>query len=65
MHYLDDPSPIERVGVCRDFAHVMIASCREGNIPARFATATDLGVGLALGPPDFQDYVEASFGNRW
>lgn len=53
------------VGVCRDFAHVMIALCRALNIPARFVTGIDYGADPALGPPDFHAYVEAYVGNRW
>ncbi len=56
---------IERVGVCRDFAHLMIALCRAVNIPARFATGTDYGADEILGPPDFHAYVEAYVGDRW
>jgi len=56
---------IEQVGVCRDFAHLMIALCRAVNIPARFATGTDYGADPALGPPDFHAYVEAYVGGRW
>ena len=56
---------IEQVGVCRDFAHLMIALCRAINIPARFATGTDYGADPALGPPDFQAYVEVYLGHRW
>jgi transglutaminase-like putative cysteine protease len=56
---------IERVGVCRDFAHLMIALCRALNIPARFVTGTDFGADAALGPPDFHAYVEAYLGDRW
>ena len=56
---------IEEVGVCRDFAHLMIALCRAVNIPARFATGTDYGADPALGPPDFQAYVEVYLGHRW
>lgn len=56
---------IERVGVCRDFAHLMIALCRALNIPARFATGTDFGADPALGPPDFHAYVEVWLGDRW
>lgn len=56
---------VERVGVCRDFAHLMIALCRAVNIPARFATGTDYGADPALGPPDFQAYVEVYLGDRW
>ena len=56
---------IERQGVCRDFAHLMIALCRAVNIPARFATGTDYGANPALGPPDFHAYVEVYLGDRW
>jgi len=56
---------IERVGVCRDFAHLMIALCRALNIPARFATGTDYGADPTLGPSDFQAYVEVYLGYRW
>jgi transglutaminase-like putative cysteine protease len=56
---------IERVGICRDFAHVMIALCRAVNVPARFATGTDFGADPALGPPDFHAYVEVYLGDRW
>jgi transglutaminase-like putative cysteine protease len=56
---------IERQGVCRDFAHLMIALCRAVNIPARFATGTDYGADPVLGPPDFHAYVEVYLGDRW
>ena len=56
---------IEQVGVCRDFAHLMIALCRAVNIPARFVTGTDYGAYPELGPPDFHAYVEAYLGDRW
>ena len=56
---------IERVGICRDFAHLMIALCRALNIPARFTTGTDYGADPALGPPDFHAYVEVYLGDRW
>ena len=56
---------VQRVGVCRDFAHLMIALCRALNIPARFATGTDFGADPALGPTDFQAYVEVFVGQRW
>ena len=56
---------IEQVGVCRDFAHLMIALCRAINIPARFATAIDYGSDPALGPTDFHAYVEVFLGGRW
>jgi transglutaminase-like putative cysteine protease len=56
---------VTKQGVCRDFAHLMIALCRAVNIPARFATGIDYGADPALGPPDFHAYVEAYVGHRW
>jgi transglutaminase-like putative cysteine protease len=55
----------DRQGVCRDFAHLMIALCRALNIPSRFVTGIDYGADPALGPADFHAYVEAYLGNRW
>ena len=56
---------IEEVGVCRDFAHLMISLCRAVNIPARFATGIDYGADPILGPTDFHAYVEVYVGDRW
>ena len=56
---------IEQVGVCRDFAHLMIALCRAVNIPARFATGIDFGADPILGPTDFHAYVEVYLGDCW
>jgi transglutaminase-like putative cysteine protease len=56
---------IERVGVCRDFAHLMIALCRAASLPARMASGMDFGADPALGPPDFHAYVEVYLGDRW
>ncbi|HQZ04918.1 MAG TPA: transglutaminase family protein [Burkholderiaceae bacterium] len=56
---------VEGTGVCRDFAHLMIALCRALNIPARFATGIDYGADPILGPTDFHAYVEVFLGNRW
>ena len=56
---------IEQVGVCRDFAHLMIALCRAVNIPARFVSGIDYGADPALGPTDFHAYVEVFLGDRW
>ena len=53
------------VGVCRDFAHLMIAYCRALNYPARFVTGVDYGADPALGPPDFHAYVEVFLGGAW
>jgi transglutaminase-like putative cysteine protease len=55
----------DRVGVCRDFAHLMIAVCRALNIPARFTTGIDYGADPNLGPTDFHAYVEVYVGHRW
>jgi len=52
-------------GVCRDFAHAMIALCRALNYPARFVTGIDYGGDPALGPPDFHAYVEVYVGDDW
>jgi transglutaminase-like putative cysteine protease len=56
---------IEEVGVCRDFAHLMIALCRAVNIPARFVTGIDYGADPILGPTDFHAYVEVFLSGRW
>lgn len=56
---------IEQVGVCRDFAHLMIALCRAVNIPARFTTGVDYGASPDLGPTDFHAYVEVYLSGRW
>lgn len=55
----------DRVGVCRDFAHLMIALCRALNLPARFVTGIDYGADPTLGPNDFHAYVEVFLGDRW
>lgn len=51
----------ERIGVCRDFAHLGITFCRALNIPARFVA----GYAYGLEPPDFHACFEAYLGNRW
>ena len=61
---------VERVGVCRDFAHLMIALCRAANLPARMVSGMDYGADPVLGPPDFHAYVEVYFADvygsgRW
>jgi len=53
------------VGVCRDFAHTMIAYCRALNYPARIVTGVDYGADASLGPPDFHAYVEVFIGDVW
>jgi transglutaminase-like putative cysteine protease len=57
----------ERVGVCRDFAHLAITLCRCMNIPARYCTGYlgDIGVPVAPDPMDFSGWFEAYLGGRW
>jgi transglutaminase-like putative cysteine protease len=55
----------DRVGVCRDFAHLMITFCRALNMPARFVTGIDYGASPSLGPTDFHAYVEVYLSDRW
>ncbi len=56
----------ERVGVCRDFAHLAIALCRCMNIPARYATGYlgDIGVPAVRAPMDFSAWFEVYLGGR-
>lgn len=56
----------ERVGVCRDYAHLAVALCRCMNIPARYVTGYlgDIGEPPAL-PMDFSAWFEAYLGGRW
>jgi transglutaminase-like putative cysteine protease len=51
----------QRVGVCRDFAHLGIALCRALNIPARYFT----GYAYGLEPPDFHACFECLIGGEW
>ncbi len=50
-----------RVGVCRDFAHLLISFCRALGIPARYVS----GYCLGLEPPDFHAYVQVWMGDAW
>lgn len=45
---------VSRTGVCRDYAHVMIALARAANIPARYVSCYAPGVE----PPDFHAVTE-------
>jgi transglutaminase-like putative cysteine protease len=56
----------ERVGVCRDFAHLAVALCRCMNIPARYVNGYlgDIGVPLFL-PMDFSAWIEVYLGGEW
>ena len=57
----------ERVGVCRDFAHLTIALCRALNIPARYVNGYlgDIGVPRDPAPMDFSAWVEVFVGGQW
>jgi transglutaminase-like putative cysteine protease len=57
----------ERVGVCRDFAHLAITLCRCMNIPARYATGYlgDIGVPVVPAPMDFSAWFEVYLDGRW
>jgi transglutaminase-like putative cysteine protease len=57
----------ERVGVCRDFAHLAVTLCRCMNIPARYCTGYlgDIGVPVDPAPMDFSAWFEAYLDGRW
>jgi transglutaminase-like putative cysteine protease len=57
----------ERVGVCRDFAHLAVTLCRCMNIPARYCTGYlgDIGIPLVDAPMDFSAWFEAYLGGAW
>ncbi|WP_072396336.1 transglutaminase family protein [Hyphomicrobium sp. CS1GBMeth3] len=57
----------ERVGVCRDFAHLTIALCRCLNIPARYVNGYlgDIGVPPDPAAMDFSAWCEVYLGGRW
>ena len=57
----------ERVGVCRDFAHLGITLCRCMNIPARYCTGYlgDIGLPPSDAPMDFAGWFEAFLGGQW
>ena len=57
----------ERVGVCRDFAHLAITLCRCMNIPARYVNGYlgDIGVPADPAPMDFSAWFEAFLDGKW
>ena len=57
----------ERVGVCRDFAHLAATFCRCMNIPARYCTGYlgDIGIPPPYAPMDFAAWFEAFLDGRW
>ena len=50
-----------RSGVCRDYAHLLVALARAGGIPARCVSAYAPGVD----PPDFHAVAELWLGGSW
>jgi transglutaminase-like putative cysteine protease len=57
----------ERIGVCRDFAHLAVTLCRCMNIPARYCTGYlgDIGVPVDPAPMDFSAWFEVYLDGRW
>ena len=57
----------QRVGVCRDYAHLAITLCRCLNIPARYGTGYlgDIGVPPCDLPMDFAAFFEAYLDGGW
>jgi transglutaminase-like putative cysteine protease len=57
----------QRLGVCRDFAHLAVTFCRCMNIPARYCTGYlgDIGVPIVDEPMDFSAWFEAYLGGEW
>ena len=56
----------ERIGVCRDFAHLAVAFCRCLNIPARYINGHlgDIGVPV-VDPMDFSAWIEVFLDGSW
>ena len=57
----------ERVGVCRDFAHLATTLCRCLNIPARYCAGYlgDIGVPAVPESMDFSAWCEVYLGDKW
>lgn len=56
----------ERIGVCRDFAHLAVAFCRCLNIPTRYVNGHmgDIGVPV-VDPMDFSAWMEVWLDGAW
>ena len=56
----------ERIGVCRDFAHLAVTLCRCLNIPARYVNGHlgDIGVPV-VDPMDFSAWIEVYLAGSW
>ena len=52
---------LQRVGVCRDSAHLVMALCGVLSILTRYVS----GYAVGLMPPDSHGFFEASLGARW
>lgn len=52
---------LTRQGICRDYAHVVIAMCRAGGVPARMASV----YAPHVEPPDFHAVAEAWLDGAW
>jgi transglutaminase-like putative cysteine protease len=57
----------EKVGVCRDYAHLALTLCRCMNIPARYCTGYlgDIGMPPPYGVMDFAGWFEAYLDGGW
>lgn len=56
-----EDSFVTREGVCRDYAHLLIAFARAANVPARFVSA----YAWQLDPPDFHAVAEVYLDGAW
>ena len=56
-----------RYGVCRDFAHSLVALCRTFNLPARYVCGhlPDIGFPDPENHMDFHAYAEVWLGGQW
>jgi transglutaminase-like putative cysteine protease len=52
---------VDRKGICRDYAHLMIALARAADIPARIASV----YAPRVTPPDFHAVAEVFLGGAW
>ncbi len=57
----------DKVGVCRDYAHLAISFCRCMNIPAKYCMGylSDIGAPPPYGVMDFAAWIEVYLGNSW
>lgn len=56
----------EQLGVCRDYAHLLITLCRCMNIPARYSTGYMGDIGIPIeGEMDFSAWAEVYLNGRW